>query len=181
MSSTSVYFSLPRHRTTCQTQRGIMLTEGHHADMLLHDCHISTSIRHSRSSSSVSDRQGTPLTQVSIARERTPPPPRTPPSPWGLMPLPISRPRSPSQLSHGQSTPTARSSIASVGDDATLASAKDAASKTMEQMQRVSSALFVAGGVASAAAQIGSIVGGAVIQNCIGVVSQIWESVVVGL
>jgi hypothetical protein len=116
---------------------------------------------------------------VSTAGDRSPAPPRTPPSPWGLIPLPLSRPRSTSQLSHGQSTPTARSSIASIGDDATLIAAKEAASKTMDQMQKVSTALFVAGGIASAAAQVGSIVGGAVIQNCIGVVSQIWDSVVV--
>lgn len=80
-------------------------------------------------------------------------------------------------MSH--STPTARSSVASVGDDATLVQAKEAASKTMDQMKKVSTVLFVAGGVASAAAQIGTIVGGAVIQNCVGVVSDIWDSVVV--
>ncbi|KAL7409134.1 hypothetical protein BDY24DRAFT_404344 [Mrakia frigida] len=48
----------------------------------------------------------------------------------------------------------------------------------MGHMESVSSILFVAGFGASVLAQVGGVVGGAVIKNCIGVISDVWDSVV---
>lgn len=46
-------------------------------------------------------------------------------------------------------------------------------------MEIVSNVLFAAGFGASVLAQVGGIVGAGIIKNCVGVISDIWDSVVV--
>ena len=66
-------------------------------------------------------------------------------------------------------------------DSIDLAQAKASAEAAMNHMEVVSRVIFVAGFGASVLAQVGGVVGGAVIKNCIGVISDVWDSVVVSL
>lgn len=51
----------------------------------------------------------------------------------------------------------------------------------MNNMKKVSQVILAAEIGASVLAQVGGVVGGAVIKNCIGVISDVWKSVVVSL
>jgi hypothetical protein len=64
-------------------------------------------------------------------------------------------------------------------DSADLVEARKRAEAAMSRMNKISDFIVVAEVGASILAQLGGIVGASIIKNCVGVISDIWDSVVV--